>query len=102
MTWGDQLWQFFQSQLVHVNFKNEPNVAQDAKIGIDLSVATAKDSLQDDGHAVILAAFSRVVASTPEADMIILSEWSNSDYTLLLDLVYGGSGRLGSKFEPCD
>ena len=33
----------------------------------------------------------------PEADMIILSEWSNDDYSVFLQVVYGGTNRSGEK-----
>jgi hypothetical protein len=59
----------------------------------DISVVTGLDSLQDDGHRLVLAGLSPVVAENPEADCIIMAEWSNQDYEVLLDLVYGEESR---------
>ena len=65
---------------------------QEAASGLDLTVVTGKDGLHDDGHRLVFAALSSVVASCPEADMLILADWKTSDYSLFLDLVYGGEG----------
>ena len=66
---------------------------QDAAQGLDITVATGNDKLEDFGHKLVLAAFSPVVSSCPEADLLILTEWSSNDYSILLDLLYNGSGR---------
>jgi hypothetical protein len=56
-------------------------------------VVTGLDSLHDDGHRLVLAGLSAVVAENPGADSIILAGWSNEDYEVLLDLVYGEENR---------
>ena len=40
-----------------------------------------------------MAGLSKVVANCPEADMVILTEWSSNDYGIFLDIVYSNTER---------
>lgn len=60
---------------------------------LDMTIATGRDSLQDDGHRLLMASLSPVVADCPESDMLILEGWGNETYSFLLDLLFNGAGR---------
>ena len=66
---------------------------QVASLGLDISIVT-KDSLQGKAHNFVIAASFPVIAECPMIDQIILADWTNYKYGILLDLIYKQKDRL--------
>ena len=75
------------------SLQNTQNL-QEAGECCDLTVVTGKDWKYHDGHRIVMAAVSPVFAQCPEADLLVLSDWTSNDYCIFLEMAYRG--------ERCD